>query len=140
MCFTINCKTVNLAFSFLQGNLWVKHDILSGMTEIHGTPTSSHFAISCNILNTETHCTPTSSQFTISCDILTTEIHHTAVILLLTVTFLLQRFILLLLAVILLSAVTFLTQRFMVLPPVILGSVWIIVAILKWPMIKFDDN
>ena len=32
MCFTIYCKTVNLAFSFLQGNLWVEHDILSVMT------------------------------------------------------------------------------------------------------------
>ena len=32
--FTINCKTVNLEFSFLKGNLWVGHDILSAMTVI----------------------------------------------------------------------------------------------------------
>ena len=30
--FTINCKTVNLEFSFLKGNLWVGHDVLSAMT------------------------------------------------------------------------------------------------------------
>ena len=32
VCFTINCKTVNLVFSFLKGNSWVEHDILSVMT------------------------------------------------------------------------------------------------------------
>ena len=35
MCSMINCKTVNLTFSFLQGNLWVEHDILSVMTSTY---------------------------------------------------------------------------------------------------------
>ena len=48
---------------------------------------------------TQIHGTPTSSHFTISCDIFNREIHHTAVILPSAVTFLIQRFMVLLPAV-----------------------------------------